>query len=65
MRVGNNKDLKLLIIPLIAGVGDLPPLLPRAAVDVQELDPIVEIPGGDVDGGGGEIAAVEGGGRVG
>lgn len=48
--VGRDEDLELLGVPLVALVGDLPPLLPRAAVHVFELDPVVEFLGRDVDG---------------
>lgn len=48
--VGRDEDLELLGVPLVAPVGDLPPLLPRAAVHVFELDPVVEFLGSDVDG---------------
>lgn len=48
--VGRDEDLELLGVPLVALVGDLPALLPGPAVDVLELDPVVEVPGGDVDG---------------
>lgn len=46
--VGRDKHLELLAVPLVALVGDLPPLLPRAAIHVQELDPVVQVLGGDV-----------------
>jgi hypothetical protein len=50
VRVRRDEDLELLGVPLVALVVDLPPLLPRAAVNVEELNPVVEVPGGDVDG---------------
>jgi hypothetical protein len=50
VRVRRDEDLELLLVPLVALVGDFPPLLPRAAVDIEELDPVVEVPRSDVDG---------------
>ena len=50
VRVRRDEDLELLPVPLVAAVLDLPPLLPRAAVGVEELDPVVEVPRGDVHG---------------
>jgi len=50
VRVRRDEDLELLGVPLVAPVLDLPPLLPRAAVFVAELDPFVEVPGRDIHG---------------
>lgn len=50
VRVRRDEDLELLSVPLVAPVLDLPPLLPRAAVDVAEVDPVVEVPGRDIHG---------------
>lgn len=54
MRVRNHKDLQLLPVPLITPVRDPPPLLPRAAIIVPELDPIIKLLRRDVKGRGGE-----------
>lgn len=51
MRVRDHQNLQLLRIPLMSSVRNHPPLLPRPAVDVQELDLVIQILGGEVDGG--------------
>lgn len=58
VRVRRDEDLELLGVPLVAPVPDVPPLLPRAAVEVAELDPVVEVPRGDIHG---RLAADPGG----
>jgi hypothetical protein len=50
VRVRRDEDLELLGIPLVAPVLDLPPLLPRTAVDVAELDPVVKVPRRNIHG---------------
>lgn len=51
VRVRHHKHLELLRVPLVPPVLHLPPLLPRPAINIRELDPVVQILGGDVDGG--------------
>ena len=52
MRMRNNKDLQLLTIPFTPFISDQPPLLPWAPINIQELDLIIEILGGDINSGG-------------
>lgn len=64
MRVRHHEHLQLLRVPLVSPVRHTPPLLPRAAVDVQKLNLVVQRLGGDVHGGAGEGAEI-GSGRKG
>lgn len=48
MRMRNHKDLQFLTVPFMTPIGHFPSLLPRPAVQVQELDPVVQILGGDI-----------------
>ncbi|GER29449.1 cysteine/Histidine-rich C1 domain family protein [Striga asiatica] len=51
VRVRHHEHLQFLLIPLIPLVTHAPPLLPRAAILVQELDLIIQLLGSDIHSG--------------
>jgi len=64
VRVGHHEHLQLLRVPLVPPVRHAPPLLPRAAVNIQKLNLVVQRLGGDVNSAGAsERAGVEDGGK--
>lgn len=66
MRMRDQEHLQPLLVPLVPLVTHPPPLLPRAAVDVQELDLVVQVLSRDVDLGaeGGVVDALDEGDRL-
>lgn len=66
MRMRDHEHLQFLLVPLVPLVAHPPPLLPRPAVDVQELDLVVQVLGREVDRGaeGGVVDALDAGDRL-
>ena len=48
MRMGYDKNLQFLMIPLILFISNHPPLFPGPAINIQELNLIIQLLGGDI-----------------